>query len=267
MRWLARFISLSIMLLLTGCTIEYNVIIDDSFKVKEEILLLENNNILNSIANNQNKTVNKLLDIYIDNDEDSPDIIDININKNDIIKKIYDNTSGVYISNDYSSLSQYNFSPYIYTLFEKVYVIEKNNNYIINISGFMYDYIDNYLNNKLINFTNDKIVFRINIPYNVHENNADYILDNTYIWEITKNNYKDKEIILNFSKKEKITNSDISSLVEEEPVNNTFVGQIINTISGNKTSNNWYIILIAILFALVLTIMFFKKKIDKKNKL
>ncbi len=82
----------------------------------------------------------------------------------------------------------------------------------------------------------DQVTFHIKTNGEVFENNADSIVDNTYNWNITKSNYREKPIVF-----------------EAE-----------NTFYKKETSPIWYIILIAFCIGiLILVYKFYKKNYQK----
>ena len=250
---------LILLMFLTGCSTSYSIIIDDNFKVREEIVLLDDGNTL------KKSDVSSLINKYVDNDDDTYDIVDFNVNKKSLVIFNYDDNYGVYTTNNYGSLEEYNFSSYVYTFFEKVDIVKKSNNYIIYLKSFMYDVYDDYVRDNKFNINNDVINFKIEVPYVVYENNASYKSGNTYGWEINRNNSKDIEIILNFSLKDKSEYKNVGTFIPSYDTGGV-ISNVIDKVVTNKT-NGWYVFFFVIFIIFILGIVIFSVKVRKKNRL
>lgn len=159
---------LLICLLLTGCTVNYNLDINDN-NFKETLT----GNVLNIELNNNNDTDINMFSYLINGDQPA-------FYKNDNIyfNKITKNTTNG-IDFDYSyTFNEYNFnnSRIINECFDNHVYEYKDNTYYLVVSG---KFKCNYSETTNINITTN---------YNVTSNNAKTIKNNTYTWTIDENN-------------------------------------------------------------------------------
>lgn len=159
-------ILLIFLLLLTGCTIDYNLEIDNK-KIREEITgtiskeeyEIKGNhtdmNIFYSIINYEQYPLLNNEDVY-----------DKNIVKND---------DEVEYSFKYTYNNNYDKSRLVNTCFEKVDFVETNEYYYANIGGEFYCQYS------------DEIVINVETDYAVLNNNANKVKDNVYTWIIDGN--------------------------------------------------------------------------------
>lgn len=209
-----------LILLLSGCSVEYNVSLEnDSFK--ENGSLIEKKENKDNLSKNGfsfeeqiNYTYQSMHDVL--NGQEMEKTQSFELKKIDTDKEI-----GLTYSNELKQ-NKYYLSPIIRQCYDNVSVKNSNNNIKISTGNYFkcFDYYE-LLNNVTVNFTTN---------YKVVNNNADEIKDNTYTWFINKNNFKDKEISIEIDK------SDIS----------------YNTLLDEKESN----VLIVFLIGLVLTVIF-----------
>lgn len=209
-----------LILLLSGCSVEYNVSLEnDSFK--ESGSLTEKKENKDNVSKNGfsfeeqiNYTYQSMHDVL--NGQEMEKTQSFELKKIDTDKEI-----GLTYSNELKQ-NKYYLSPIIRQCYDNVKVKNDNNNIKISTGNYFkcFDYYE-LLNNVTVNFTTN---------YKVVNNNADEIKDNTYTWFINKNNFKNKEISIEIDK------SDIS----------------YNTLLDEKESN----VLIVFLIGLVLTVIF-----------
>ena len=209
-----------LILLLSGCSVEYNVSLEnDSFK--ESGSLTEKKENKDNVSKNGfsfeeqiNYTYQSMHDVL--NGQEMEKTQSFELKKIDTDKEI-----GLTYSNELKQ-NKYYLSPLIRPCYDNVKVKNDNNNIKISTGNYFkcFDYYE-LLNNVTVNFTTN---------YKVVNNNADEIKDNTYTWFINKNNFKNKEISIEIDK------SDIS----------------YNTLLDEKESN----VLIVFLIGLVLTVIF-----------
>lgn len=159
---------LLICLLLTGCTVNYNLDINDN-NFKETLT----GNVLNIELNNNNDTDINMFSYLINGDQPA-------FYKNDNIyfNKITKNTTNG-IDFDYSyTFNEHNFnnSRIINECFDNHVYEYKDNTYYLVVSG---KFKCNYSETTNINITTN---------YNVTSNNAKTIKNNTYTWTIDENN-------------------------------------------------------------------------------
>ena len=209
-----------LILLLSGCSVEYNVSLEnDSFK--ESGSLIEKKENKDNVSKNGfsfeeqiNYTYQSMHDVL--NGQEMEKTQSFELKKIDTDKEI-----GLTYSNELKQ-NKYYLSPIIRQCYDNVSVKNSNNNIKISTGNYFkcFDYYE-LLNNVTVNFTTN---------YKVVNNNADEIKDNTYTWFINKNNFKNKEISIEIDK------SEIS----------------YNTLLDEKESNA----LIVFLIGLVLTVIF-----------
>lgn len=168
-------------LLLTGCTVNYNLEIDDN-EFKETIT----GNVLNSeMTNKEGETYVNLFHSLINNDQQA-----IYNNSNSLYKKtLKKQTDSVdfeytYTYNDYTI----NDSILLDKCFKNFSIESENNQYKIMTYG---DFYCKYA---------DEIKVNITTEYQVTLHNADKVKDNTYTWIINDETVDDFEIILNMNK-------------------------------------------------------------------
>lgn len=159
---------LLICLLLTGCTVNYNLDINDN-NFKETLA----GNVLNTELNNNDNTDINMFSYLITGDQPA-----FYKNDNIFFNKTTNNTTNG-IDFDYSyTFNEYNFnnSRIINECFDNHIYEYKDNTYYLVVSG---KFNCNYSEKTNINITTD---------YNVTANNAQTIKNNTYTWTIDENN-------------------------------------------------------------------------------
>lgn len=174
-RQLKIFIILIFLLLVTGCSGNYNLKINEDMSIDEELYLTVENN---------NNTYQKTIKIFKDN----------NIPEKDYEVVVSEKNVRITYNKSYDSIEEYLLDSKIYhELIDEIQFNKSN------------DYIDLYVNQKLrlsnlngvkINGTNltDLDVLQINIenPFEVNFSNAEIINDNVYTWTIKKGDTEKK---------------------------------------------------------------------------
>lgn len=159
---------LLVCLLLTGCTVNYNLDINDN-NFKETLT----GSVLNTELNNNNNTDINMFSYLINGDQPA-------FYKNDNIffnKTTNNTTNGIDFDYNYT-FNEYNFnnSRIINECFDNHIYEYKDNTYYLVVSG---KFNCNYSETTNINITTN---------YNVTSNNAQTIKNNTYTWTINENN-------------------------------------------------------------------------------
>lgn len=176
--------------MLCGCSVEYNVTLDDE-TFKETGFLIEKKENKDYVSKN-GFTFEKQLDYTYQSMHDILNGQETEKTQSFELKKIdTDKEIGLNYSNELEQ-NNYFLSPILRQCYDGVSV--KNNNSYIKIStGNYFKCFDYYelLDNVTVNFTTN---------YKVVSNNADEIKENTYTWFINKNNYKTKEIAIQIDK-------------------------------------------------------------------
>lgn len=240
-----RILSLIILLLLlTGCTCEYNLTIDNNV-YKEEINLTGENNEENSNINNKWK-------VPVDKDEYnkggdpesnsyiSGDIYEYKVTGN-ILKFNYDFTKSTYPN-----------SSAVSNCYDKLTVLNYENSTVISTSSKATCF-DEY---PLLT----SITVNIKVDKPVTSNNADNVNGNVYTWNITKDNHDNKPINII------LENSNIN---DDNPNSNTPNSNPNNNNPNNdeqKKENDYTLYIFSgILLIVMLTVYFIVNKISKKN--
>lgn len=163
-----------LLILVTGCSGNYNLKINDDMSIDEELYLT---------IGNINNTYTKTLKIFKEN----------NIPEKDYEVVLSDNNVRITYNKKYDSMEEYILDSKIYhELIDEIQFNKSN------------DYIDLYVNQKL-KLSNDNIksngtnlvdldVLQINIenPFSVNYTNAEIVNDNVYTWTIKKGDIEKK---------------------------------------------------------------------------
>lgn len=163
-----------LLILVTGCSGNYNLKINDDMSIDEELYLT---------IDNTNNTYTKTLKIFKEN----------NIPEKDYEVVLSDNNVRIKYNKKYYSMEEYILDSKIYhELIDEIQFNKSN------------DYIDLYVNQKL-KLSNDNIksngtnlvdldVLQINIenPFSVNYTNAEIVNDNVYTWTIKKGDIEKK---------------------------------------------------------------------------
>lgn len=163
-----------LLILVTGCSGNYNLKINDDMSIDEELYLT---------IDNTNNTYTKTLKIFREN----------NIPEKDYEVVLSDNNVRITYNKKYDSMEEYILDSKIYhELIDEIQFNKSN------------DYIDLYVNQKL-KLSNDNIksngtnlvdldVLQINVenPFSVNYTNAEIVNDNVYTWTIKKGDIEKK---------------------------------------------------------------------------
>ncbi len=229
-------LTIILLLLTTGCTCEYNLIIDGNI-YKEKITIIGETS--EEIANFNNEWK-----VPIDKEEydmnaglDGNDEINTNIYKY--------NLSGNKLNFNYDfNGNQFSKSTAVYNCYNKLTVTKYNNTTIISTSSN----IDCF--NKYPNLNTLKI--NIKVDREVISNNADSVSGNTYTWNFDKYNPGKKGINLVLENKEEENKPSSSSNNNKDNKNNSYV---------------LYIFLIIIILIIFIGYKWFMKFKDKNNNI
>ena len=232
MKKIKYIITLALIMVLTGCSAEYNIEINHNY-INEEL------KILNDTENKSNAYS------YMFAIEDESKLYDFTKKGNDATYKYR------YL---FSNFEKSNFANKCFSAF-KAY--SKDGIYTIQTgSHFLCDSLDagDYGG---INY--DSLVVKIKVnDYEVIDNNADEIKDNVYIWNIDKNNLDDNKITLQFKLQKE--NGSQKEEEQEEKTNN----------NDKKSSFNFmYVLIGAGIFGIILVVvLLYGVTLNKKrNKL
>lgn len=169
-------------LLLSGCSVKYDLYINSDLTVNENITALENSNSLKTKTGMEPKAAaNSLFDLY--------KIDKVNYTKSTVESN---NTISTKTSTSFKSLSDYE-DYFKSDIIKEVNITEKDN--LVTLEYKQDVPLTDYSSRSLIY---DNIKVNINVPFKVTENNADEVDGNTYTWNIEKDgNLKDIKITFN----------------------------------------------------------------------
>lgn len=172
--------------LVSGCSVEYNLIINEDASINEEVIASENTNRLE--ANTKLKgeqAFNYLYNIFKRDNED--------IKANYTTKNSITYGTARTIHQDIEDFA----SKFSSDIFEKVEVLKNEDNITIMIVQK-----DKIGGDSVVSYIYDDIQINLTIPFKVIEHNADSVLKNTYTWKIKRDEeaktikivYKDNEL-------------------------------------------------------------------------
>ena len=217
--------------LLSGCSIEYNLTINEDSSINEEILASEHTNRLESYTKLEStQACEYLYNMFKREDEDiSIDCSEKNSMTNGVARTIHNDIE------DYAS----KFTSDIIKNVE----ISKNDDEII-LTAVQSEKLGG---DSSTSYLYDKINVNISVPFKVVENNADKESDNVYTWVIEKNK-KEKTIRIVYKDKELPNRANI-------------------TINNNKYNLRYEYFIIGGIALVILTIIIFVLVKGKKNNI
>ena len=171
--------------LFSGCTVKYNLYINEDLSVNEEVVASEATNALRKNTGlDTDVSVNLLLEAYKKED------IKYNVST---IKK--DNSVSTTVSTSFKSLEDY--EDYFESDLVKEVNITKKDSYIT-LEYNQDEPLTSYSSRSLIY---DTVIVNIEVPFKVYEHNADSVSGNIYTWNIKKDEDL-KNIKIKFNTKE-----------------------------------------------------------------
>ena len=200
MKKLKIFIFLCLVLLLSGCSVEYDLTLNDDLTVSEKVVATEKTKRMEALTKQKGKqAVNYLYNMFKRNGED------ITLTSRDDDYNTYATAITTHEDiNDYAS----KFSS---DVFDNINVTKDGN--IITFSTTQKELLSSDTNYSLLY---DDITVNITIPFEVTSNNADKVNGNTYTWNIKKDvDYKTIE----FSYKEGNKKDEVNINVNNETYN------------------------------------------------
>lgn len=243
---------LACLFILSGCTINYNITIEND--IKENITINDNIREDNSFEDITN-LYNSYFPVYIN--DNSLDFIDKSAidgvdyyNKSNLLNN--DSNYSYSLTYSHKSLEDYQNTEFWNYLLSNNYIKEDEEK--INIwTGYGIKLFSMYTGVESINV-------RITTSLKALENNADRVEGNTYIWEYNNDNYRTKNISLvlektqNNSETDNPTNPNEEVKPEENP--NQSSNQDNKEENKQEKDNNWVIILSMLgVFIVVLVIL------------
>ena len=229
MKKLRLFITILILLVLSGCSVEYNLTINEDYTINETVIASEETNRMESLTRLKGKqAISYLYDMYKRDDKD------VELDYRNESKYTY---VTAYTSHDNINEYSDNFTS---DVFNKAIVEKKDN-----VTTLTLNQSQKLSNDDSYALVYDDIKINITIPFKVTQNNADSVNGNVYTWNIKKG--KDLKTI-------KV------SYEEGSKKNN------VNVKTKNKTYNIKYsVIIIGILIFVIVFIILFVYIKNKKN--
>ena len=229
MKKLRLFITILILLVLSGCSVEYNLTINEDYTINETVIASEETNRMESLTRLKGKqAISYLYDMY------KRDNKDVELDYRNESKYTY---ATAYTSHDNINEYANNFTS---DVFNKAIVEKKDN-----VTTLTLNQSQKLSNDDSYALVYDDIKINITIPFKVTQNNADSVNGNVYTWNIKKG--KDLKTI-------KV------SYEEGSKKNN------VNVKTKNKTYNIKYsVIIIGILIFVIVFIILFVYIKNKKN--
>lgn len=181
-----------LILLTSGCTVDYNLKINEDLSVNETVQAKESTNRMNSKTNLKGEEAVKYLYEMFKRDDSEINLSTIEKNGETISEASY----------AYDSLEDYS-AMFSSDIFRDVSVTKNKNK--ISIVAIQSELIGE---NSLRTLVYDNVNVNINVPFDVTYNNADKKKDNVYTWNIEKNN-KPKTIKIEFDIKNKKDSANI----------------------------------------------------------
>lgn len=180
---------LFILITLSGCTVESNVIMDEYGKVKEEVKVL----IPSKDISNKKDRIDSYVKTAINSYEAALNAVNY---KYDIINDV-NNKSGALIYNEFDNVCSFIqntvFSQYLY---KRIDCNESEYFYEIKSSSEHIPYCADCNAWPAL----DDVKLKITLPISADENNADEVEKNTYTWKYNESTSSDKGIYLKISK-------------------------------------------------------------------
>lgn len=259
-------------IMLTGCSVVYELNIDNNNSYNERINFTENNNYLKKYGENTSETISNIIDFYFSGNEEIEPVIVLDT------KNIKGKKSGEYtgftLNQTFSNQKIYQESLFFNYYFETSKITNAKDTYTIYGNKFNYDNVKKLTTSYKYTFDVDNIVIKIQSYYDVIDSNATKIdkKTNTYYWVVNEDNASNFELKLTYSKDKKYTYNEKT----EPNVIEKITGNIVEKVSFGKINGTEFvknnkiipILLIGIVLTIILVIVFFiKKKIEKTNKL
>lgn len=214
---------------LTGCSLEYNLTINEDNSINEKVVASEKTNKMKTLTRlNEDESVNYLFNMFKRNNE-----------KINISSKSESGLTTATATTNHESIEDYS-NKFTSDVFEKA-IVTKNNG-IVTLTINQSEMLSKSSSNSLIY---DDIKVNIIVPFKVIDHNADKVYGNTYTWQINKD--------------EDLKNIKIS--YDESKLKNS-----LNLKLNEKTYNiNYGIIIISVIIVLLLISLLVVYKKNKKN--
>lgn len=227
-------IILFLVIMISGCKVEYNLKINKDLSLNEKVTASENTDRMKSRTNlDVNQSVKYLYKIY------KPDFM----KDGQYTITSSGNSTSATVNNTYDSLKDYS-TKFSNDIFEFVYDDEDKSKTMMSYSQYA------LINTKATNrYIYDQIDITIEVPFEVIESNADSVRGNKYTWTVRADSDEYKHIVLKFN--------------GERPKNT-----VSFSFFGKKSHIGYeYIILIVLIIAILVAAIVLYTKNKKNNKM
>lgn len=225
-------------ILLSGCTVNYNLIYENNIFKEEATVSTKNEELCsNELCKNYLNAfyTSNISTNYMDDPEELAE--NVNLEKYKFYEKnIIDDL------NSYNMILKYNFENN--TEYKQSFILHKLYNNIIITEDKILAY---EINNIFESYPNlDNIVITFKTDKYIKDTNSDELKNDTYYWYINKNNYVNKRVEINFDKE----TNDKKTIMKDGLLTNTFIK---------------YFLLILLLIILIIILIIYEK-LKKSNK-
>lgn len=176
---------------LTGCTLNYNLKVNDDMLIEENLNILETNNFLSTVTLNKEDFINDLINQYSSMDEY------VDYNYNTILKS---DISGAEANKSFLDFYDYRNKNLLYKYFFSNIDINEQGD-VLSLKFVAVTKNDLFSSNSQELSTLDNANISISLPFVVISSNADVIdsENNIYTWKYNEDNYN-KNIEITFDK-------------------------------------------------------------------
>ena len=194
MKIVRLFFLIIVTIFITGCSVNYEIEIDENLFVKESLYFDEFNEV---IKETYIKFEEEMQITVVENVHDITNRLRAMLGDSYTIKAaFFDDRSGISITNNYSSLSNYQLSEITKRLYGSIN-FSKRGDIIDLVSKSPYKFEDIFIPDADFLYDIENFSVSIKLPFKVLEHNADKVSNNTYTWNFDYG-MKDKYINLRF---------------------------------------------------------------------
>lgn len=267
-----KILILLILVLLTGCSVNYELNINQDNTYDEVIYFTETNEVLSKYGESISDAVNNVKEFFLSGENDiEPEVI---VNNKTTFKSNDSESITYKLKKNLDNVKDYSESLFFNYYFESSKVDSDNNMYTIYGNKFNFDNIKKLTTSYKYIFDLDTVVIKIHSDYDVIDTNATNIdrEKNDYYWIVNESNASNFELKLTYSKNNVFTYDEI----KEPNVIEKVVGDIIEKVSlgnvnGKEFAKENKVFLIAfigiILVVILLVILYIRKKINQTNRI
>lgn len=170
MKNIKKIICFFIILILTGCSLEYNLTINEDYSVTEKVIAKEDTKKMESLTRSKgDNAISYLYNMFKRDDK-----------KLDLNKTINENNTTVTVVKTHSNIEEYT-NDFKSDVVKKANY-QRNDNFVT----LSFNQTTSLKNDTDYSLIYDDIKVKIYVPFKVTEHNADIVEGNTYIWNINK---------------------------------------------------------------------------------